>query len=223
MNRVTRRALSALSRFNASHPWSHNTAYSTWVLRQARIVRRRGGERALDVGCGTGALAKRLAGILPGVVGVEPDSPTARRARAMVAESRNVAVLEAPFDPAVFDEQSFDLVTFVAVLHHLPLGQTLEAARDLLRPGGRLVIVGLARESPGERPWSAASMLLNPVIGAIRHPRRAHTAPENMTAPTREPSETFEQIASVASEILPGVRMRRGLFWRYTAVWVKSG
>lgn len=106
MNRVTRRVLSALSRFNASHPWSHNTAYSPWVLRQARIVRRRGGERALDVGCGTGALAKRLA---------------------------------------------------------------------------------------------------------------------SMTAPTREPSETFEQIASVASEILPGVRMRRGLFWRYTAVWVKSG
>ncbi|MCC2030108.1 hypothetical protein KEC56_11380 [Microbacterium sp. YMB-B2] len=46
---------------------------------------------------------------------------------------------------------------------------------------------------------------------------------ESMTAPAREPSETSDQIASVASEILPGVRMRRGLFWRYTAVWVKSG
>jgi len=131
-------------------------------------------------------------------------------------------VLEAPFDPAVFDEQSFDLVTFVAVLHHLPLDQTLETARDLLRPGGRLVILGLARESPSDRPWSAASMLLNPAIGAIRHPRRAQTVPESMTAPALEPSETFEQIASVASAVLSGVRMRRGLFWRYTAVWVKT-
>ena len=71
--------------------------------------------------------------------------------------------------------------------------------------------------------FAVGAAALNPVIGAIRHPRRAQTVPEGMTALTREPSETFDQIASVASEILPGVRMRRGLLWRYTAVWVKSG
>lgn len=43
-----------------------------------------------------------------------------------------------------------------------------------------------------------------------------------MTAPTSEPTETFEQIASIAREMLPGVKIRRGLFWRYTAVWVRS-
>jgi hypothetical protein len=62
-------------------------------------------------------------------------------------------------------------------------------------------------------------VFLNAGIGAIRHPRRARATRENMTAPTAEPLETFEQIREAAQAVLPGVRMRRSLFWRYTAVW----
>lgn len=222
MNRVTMRLLGKLSQFSATHPWSHNEAYSPWILWQARLVRRRGGNRALDVGCGTGLLLKRLARVMPEVVGIEQDDRTAARARVTVAKVDNATVLEAPFDPAAFDQESFDLVTFVAVLHHLPLGQSLKAARSLLRPGGRLVLVGIAREVSADLPWSVASMLLNPVVGLIRHPHRAAEVPASMTAPTLEATETFDQIAQVAREALPGVKMRRGPFWRYTAVWVKG-
>ncbi|WP_442545207.1 methyltransferase domain-containing protein [Arthrobacter sp. KN11-1C] len=41
---------------------------------------------------------------------------------------------------------SCDLVTFVAVVHHLPLAETLRKASTAVRPGGRLVIV-LSRET----------------------------------------------------------------------------
>jgi SAM-dependent methyltransferase len=153
------------------------------------------------------------------VAGVEPDSRTALRARQNLAGIGTVTVREASFGAISLDKSSYDVVTFVAVLHHLPLRQTLVAARALLRPGGRLVIVGLARETSADMPWSLMSMILNPVIGVIRHPRRARVIPENMTAPTSEPCETFEQIAAVENELLPGAVVRRRLFWRYTAVW----
>jgi len=159
---------------------------------------------------------------MPTAVGIEPDSITAVRARDTVATANNATVLESPFDPGAFDPESFDLVTFVAVLHHLPLAPTLEAARELIRPGGRLVIVGLARETRADLPRSIASLLLNPMVGLIRHPRRAVDVPESMTAPTVEPTESFDQIAAVARRALPGVKLRRGLFWRYTGVWVKG-
>ena len=102
---------------------------------------------------------------MPEVVGVEQDASTAARARTTVADLDHAAVLEAPFSPTTFSPASFDLVTFVAVLHHLPLSQTLKDARTLLKPGGRLVIVGLVREVPADLPWSVTSLLLNPVIG----------------------------------------------------------
>jgi len=63
-------------------------------------------------------------------------------------------------------------------------------------------------------------MFLNVGIGLICHPRRARATPENITAPTTDPRETFDQIRETARVLLPGVKMRRSLFWRSTAVWV---
>lgn len=214
------RLLLALGRFSSKHPWSHNDAYAPWVLWHARRVRRLGGSTALDVGCGTGNLVQKLTGVMSKVTGLEPDVETAARARVNLATIWNAEVREESFDLAPVGPPRYDLVSFVAVLHHLPLSPTLLAARSLLRPGGRLVIVGLTQETPADLPWSLASVFLNAAIGAIRHPRPVHKAPENMTAPTAEPHETFEQIRETARTVCPGVKMRRSLFWRYTAVWV---
>jgi SAM-dependent methyltransferase len=140
--------------------------------------------------------------------------------RANLAHLENADVREESFDLIPRDQPCYDVVSFIAVLHQLPLRPALQAARSLLRPGGRLIIVGLAQETPAGLPWSPVSVFLNAAVGAIRHPRRALATLENMTAPTSEPLETFEQIKAVAREVLPGVKMRRSLFWRYTAAWV---
>jgi 2-polyprenyl-3-methyl-5-hydroxy-6-metoxy-1,4-benzoquinol methylase len=209
--------LAAVGRFNDAHPWSHNDAYAALVLRHARRVRAAGGTEALDVGCGTGNLVRRLAGVFPAVTGIEPDAPTAALARRATADLANVHILTQPFDES--HRNRYDLITFVAVLHHLPLQTTLEKARELLRPGGRLVVVGLSGESRADLPWSIASLILNPIVGAVVHPRRASETPPQMTAPTAMATESFEEIALTAERILPGARLSRGLFWRYTLSW----
>jgi SAM-dependent methyltransferase len=210
-------ALAAVGRFCDAHPWSHNDAYAALVLHHARRVRAAGGTAALDVGCGTGNLVRRLASVFPEVTGVEPDAPTAEHARRTTADLTNVRILNEPFDDSHQDQ--YDLITFVAVLHHLPLQATLERARELLRPGGRLVVVGLSRESPGDLPWSIASLILNPIVGVVVHPRRARETPPQMTAPTATATETFEEIALTTNRVLPVARLRRALFWRYTLSW----
>jgi SAM-dependent methyltransferase len=217
MGVLVERVFDALARFNRDHPWSHNDAYIPWVLRHARAVRQGGGSRALDVGCGTGNLLKRLAGVMEEAVGIEPDPSTAAIARSNLAGAENAVVVEGPFGH--YPAAGCDLVTFVAVLHHLPLAETLQKARSMVRPGGRLIVVGLSKEAADDRAWSLASMILNPIVGAIRHPRRAHAYPVNMTTPTAEACETFDEIAREMRHQLPGVKLRRSLFWRYTAVW----
>ncbi len=210
-------ALAAVGRFSDAHPWSHNDAYAALVLHHARQVRASGGTDALDVGCGTGNLVRKLARVFPSVTGLEPDPPTAELARRTTADLANVRVLDRPFDDSHRDR--YDLISFVAVLHHLPLDATLEKVRDLLRPGGRLVVVGLSRESPADLPWSIASLVLNPIVGVVVHPRRARETPPQMTAPVAMAAESFEEIAETAARVLPGARLRRALFWRYVLTW----
>lgn len=214
---VVSTALRTLDAVNAHHPWSHNDVYAPVVLHHARRVAAAGGTRAVDVGCGTGRLLRRLAGVLPEVVGVEPDERSARLAASATSDLAGVQVRHAAFEP--LPERSVDLVTFVASLHHMPLEPTLTAVRAALRPGGRLVVVGRYRDTPADRYHSWASLALNPLVGLVRHPRRATALPPHMTCPVREPQESFDQIAATVRTVLPGARIRRGLFWRYVAVW----
>lgn len=211
------RILSWLARFNADHPWSHNDAYAGFVLRHAKAVRRRRGHVFVDVGCGTGNLVERASALFPRVIGIEPDDVAAATAARRFDRTDAVTIEHRPFGHE--PDRAYDLIVFVASLHHMPLEPALRQARAALRRGGRIVIIGVARETRHDQYLSAASLVLNPLVGFLRHPRRAAATPLHMRAPVAHAHETFAQIRSVAADVLPGIRMRRRLFWRYTAVW----
>jgi len=127
---------------------------SALVLELAGDVR---GCRILDVGCGDGELAVRLAALGAQVTGVDVSSSMIGAARAR-AERSGVAVTfcEARAEALPFAADSFDLVVAVTVLcfigNALP---TFREASRVLAPGGRLVIGELGRHST----WSAQRRL----------------------------------------------------------------
>ncbi|WP_433891508.1 class I SAM-dependent methyltransferase [Streptomyces sp. CA-111067] len=206
-----------LHRLNQRHPWSHNDHFGPWI---ARRVAGAGARHVLDVGCGTGNLAALLRRRAVTVTGLEPDPQMARAAAERFADDPAVTIVEAGFAGRRDPQRRFDAITLVAVLHHLPLAPTLRELRGCLAPGGRLVIVGCYRESgPVDRLVSLLSVLLNPVMGLIRHPARAAAPPLHMTAPTADPQETLSDIRTAAGRELPGARIRRRLFWRYSLVY----
>ncbi|MGY1433742.1 class I SAM-dependent methyltransferase [Streptomyces reniochalinae] len=209
-------SLSRLDRFHQRHPWSHNDHYGPWVVRQVTAA---GARHVLDVGCGTGNLSALLRRRAATVTGLEPDRRTARAAAERFADDPSVDIVEADF--AGRDTQRrWDAVTLVAVLHHLPLVPTLRELRGCLSPGGRLVVVGCYREAGRvDLLTSLLSALAHPVMALVKHPARAAVPPAHMTAPTREPLETVDDIRAAAARELPGARIRRRLFWRYTLVY----
>ncbi|RCG15530.1 class I SAM-dependent methyltransferase [Streptomyces diacarni] len=207
---------SRLDRFHRRHPWSHNDHYGPWVARQVAAA---GARHILDVGCGTGNLAALLRRRAATVTGLEPDRDTARIAAERFADDPSVDIVEADFAGRDI-RQRWDAVTLVAVLHHLPLAPTLRELRGCLSPGGRLVVVGCYREAgPIDLLTALPAALANPVVALVKHPARAAAPPPHMTAPTREPLETLEEIRAAAARELPGARIRRRLFWRYTLVY----
>jgi len=109
------------------------------------------GERALDVGSGTGLLAEHVARIVGpkgSVVGVDPLPLRIEIAQRKAAPnlSFKVGSAEALDD---FADQSFDVVYLNAVFHWLP--EKLAPLRHfhrVLKPGGRLGITTGSREHP---------------------------------------------------------------------------
>ncbi|MEU3333536.1 class I SAM-dependent methyltransferase [Streptomyces sp. NPDC006668] len=209
------RVLDALARFNAMHPWDHNAHYHPWLLRQ--LPRRFG--RALDVGCGSGDLARLLARRAAEVYGIDSDPAIVARARELSEPGDAVTFTVADASVGI-PPGPYDVITCVAVLHHLPLAETLTRFRRHLAPGGTLVVVGLAREEAlADHLLGLVSVPLNLLVGWVKNGGRPAPRPASMTAITRPAAVTFTEIAREAGRILPGVRLRRRLFWRYSLLW----
>jgi hypothetical protein len=95
-------------------------------------------------------------------------------------------------------------------------GAGLTQMHLLLRPGGTLVVVGLARRRfPRDVPFEIAAVLGN----ALHRMTKGYW---EQTAPTVWPPPlTYTQMRRVAERVLPGARFRGHLLWRYSLTWTK--
>ena len=99
-----------------------------------------GRERALDAGCGAGALALALAPLVAEVVGVDRSPALLAAARELAPP--NCSFVEGDVTALPFEYGSFDLVGCARVLHHVRRPELVvsELAR-VTRPGGRILVV----------------------------------------------------------------------------------
>jgi SAM-dependent methyltransferase len=151
---------SALAKVNARHPRNHNEYFHGWILRN--LPERR--SVAVDIGCGAGVLAGKLATYFTHVTGINADEGMVAAASARLSAVPQATIRRcgfAEFISAVADGGA-DLITMVAVLHWLDVDDALARIPALLAPGGRLLVVGLARaDSPADLAFDVASGVAN--------------------------------------------------------------
>jgi SAM-dependent methyltransferase len=191
--------------------WNANTHYHRLVLASLPPDV----SRVLDVGCGDGMLAADVvdAGIRQ-VVGLDLDRPVLDRARAR-HKGRRIDWLHGDVFEAALEPESFDAVVSVAALHHMDAGRSLTRFAQLVRPGGTVIVVGLAANAWADIPLAAVGMASRLGLGVV-YGRWKHSAPECWPPPL-----TYREMKVLSADVLPGVRYRRHLLSRYSLVWRK--
>lgn len=97
------------------------------------------------VGCGTGELARRVAPRVRQLDGLDVDDAVITTARRLTPDSLSIQYAQG--DLLTADLRPGDgAITALAVLHHMPLEPALLRLRDLLAPGGTLVVLGASPE-----------------------------------------------------------------------------
>ena len=188
--------------------WNHNLHHGRRLLQDLPATC----ARVLDAGCGEGTLTRELARRADLVVGLDLDAATVTSARRRGGASYVRAdLLSPPFGPG-----TFDAVVCVTALHHVDEEQGLRRLAELVRPGGRLLVVGVARSRlPWDLPWEVASAVATRSLQARRGCWQ-HTAPV-----VWPPPHTYPQVRALVERVLPGARFRRHLLWRWTLVWAR--
>jgi SAM-dependent methyltransferase len=192
--------------------WNHNIHYYPLVLGAVPD----GCQRALDVGCGEGLLTRELTVRVPEVVGIDEDAPSIALAREQGPEGRVEYVL-GDFLGYPLPAASFGLISCVAALHHMDPAAALKRMAELLAPGGVLVVSGVARPAPRDLPLDVAATVAS--LG-YRAARGYWQHPSPIVWP---PPHTYREIRALAEDLLPGVRYRRHLLWRYSLTWTRPG
>lgn len=191
--------------------WNHNIHYQRLILRAVPPH----AETALDVGCGEGMLARELARMVPRVTAIDLHEPSLALAR-KADLTGSVDFLNADFLTFPFAPASFDVIASIAALHHMDEAVALDRMRALLRPGGRLIVIGCAKSrSLRDVPFEIAGAVTTRVLAARKGHWR-HSAPIVWPPPT-----SYGDLRRLARRALPGSSFRRLVLWRYALIWTK--
>ena len=191
--------------------WNHNVHYQPVILAAVPP----GCGPALDVGCGDGMLAGRLAKRCAEVTGIDREPRMIALAR--TREHDRTRFIEADFLTYPFEAASFDFVCANTSLHHMDFAAALTTMARVLRPGGRLAVIGLAADkSLADLFATAPGVPVNLVYRGLY--RQGESG-----APIMDPDMSWREVRVAAARLLPGVRYRRHLLWRYSLLWRKPG
>jgi len=131
-----------------------------------------GNKSVLDVGCGGGLLSEAMATLGARVTGLDANASAIEVARehARISHSRVEYILATPEQYAAECEQTYDVITCMELLEHVPdPASVLSALGALLKPGGDLIVATLNRNA---KSYVAAILAAEYVMGLV--PKGTH-------------------------------------------------
>lgn len=201
--------------------WTANNHYHDFLLKHIP----QNCENALEIGCGTGAFARRLAARCKRVVALDLSPEMIRVARSRSSRIDNLEFQQADATTWNFPQSQFDFICSIATFHHLQQRELFVKIKDALKPRGVLVVLDLVQSnSLVERMMDIIGL---GVSGGLRliHNGRLKLPPEVRKAweqhGKHDSYSTVSQMRALANEILPESTVRRHLLWRYSLAYQK--
>lgn len=204
--------------------WNHNDYYHPYLLKQAETSA--ADTSALEVGCGTGAFSRLLAGRFAWVLALDLSPAMIDLARERSALYPQIDYQVADAAAYEFPPERFDCVASIATLHHLALEPMLERMKHSIKPGGTLLVLDLFQgKGLADFLLSLAAVPVSLGVrwlktGRLREPAELQAAWE--AHGRNDHYLTLAQVRRACGAVLPGARVRRHLLWRYSIVWHKE-
>lgn len=224
MNELThkvRKDFDRIALFSEDKGWNHNNHYHKSLLRKIPSHC----TDSLEIGCGTGAFSRLLAERSDQVIGLDISPNMIQIAEERSRQYSNISFQLIDATTWDFPEDQFDCIASIATMHHLPLGEILPKMKMALKDNGVLVILDLYQEEgPADKLTSALAVPINMALMPIKNGRLKES--QELREIWNEHGKidsylTLSRIHQMCKSIIPGARVKRHLFWRYSIVWKK--
>jgi SAM-dependent methyltransferase len=201
--------------------WNHNNYYHPYLLRHVPASCK----ESLEIGCGTGTFARLLAGRSQHVLGLDLSPEMIRIARDRSTGFLNIEYHVADILEWSFPLEQFDCIASIATLHHLPLDLVLDGMKAALKSGGVLLVLDLFKaEDLTDLFLNAIALPANLFMHLARKQQIRPAQAQRLAWAEHGKHDHYLKVSAVrriCRNILPGVIIRKHVFWRYSLIWNK--
>ena len=202
--------------------WNHHAQYHAYLM--GRIPEQC--RQILEIGCGTGAFSRLLAGRAEKVLAIDLSPQMIRLARERSKLYPNIDFVAGDVMTHHLPDEQFDCIATLTTLHHLPAETVLRKISRALKPGGTFVCLDLyQRSSLTDLLFDGVAYPANLFLRLIKTGRPR--PPREVREAYAEHGETdtyltLPQVRRICADVLPGALVIRHLFWRYSIIWKKE-
>lgn len=194
--------------------WNHNYAYHNWIKKNIE-----NNSIVLDVGCGDGTLIFKISKMCKKVYGIDIDKKSINVA-IKANKDDNVSFINDDFLKYNFKNMKFDMIIFVAAIHHMNMKDALLKAQSLLKENGKIIIVGLSKPSS---IFDYIIEVLRIVPSFVVSKFKGNKTSEEMNIETNYNFPTSDEVRSICKQILKrNYKIKYALHYRYLLLWTKK-
>jgi 2-polyprenyl-3-methyl-5-hydroxy-6-metoxy-1,4-benzoquinol methylase len=199
--------------------WDHNQQYQKYLLKNIP----ENCNCILDVGCGTGELAKKLIPFSKEIIGIDVSENMINEAKKRNYDKK-VNYIKISVEKYLEEtEKQFDVIISIAALHHMNEEEILKAMKAKLAKDGRILILDLVKtKTIMEWVLAIAAALLNPIIMLIMRGRLKITREEKEAWAEHFQYDkylTIDEAKSIVKKALGKGKVKRHFFWRYSILY----
>ena len=202
--------------------WTHNNHYHPFLLDHIPAQC----DKALEIGCGSGAFSRLLAERSRHVLGLDLAPEMVRIAQERSKNCPNVEYQIVDILQWDFPCEKYDCIASIATFHHLPLELMLQKAKDALRPGGVLLILDLFKsETLADHLVDIISVPVHLFLRLAKTGKLRESEAVRAAWAAHGVHDVYLPLSFIrqaCSEVIPDARVQRHLMWRYSIIWKKT-
>ena len=206
----------------SNEDWNHNTHYHKFLLKH--LPEDCG--QVLEIGCGAGNFSRMLAQRAEKVLAIDLSAQMIHLAKSRANLYPNIDFVKCDVVSYDLRDNQFDCIATLTTMHHLPMMHILKKIKKALKPGGIFLCIDLYKRSNlGDLIFDFAAYPADLFLRLIKTGNLRLFSKERQAYAEHGKTDTYltmQEIKNITTDILPGAKLSRHLFWRYSIVWKKG-
>lgn len=201
--------------------WNHNIHYHKFLLKHIPD----NCESVLEIGCGNGEFTRLISNKCVKITGIDISPVMISVAKSRSEKYSNIEYETGDAFLKSIPKESFDVVVSIGVFHHFNLENVLLKSIDLVKKGGKLIVLDVYKPETFYDYLISGLAILPDLYHMLVKNKHFRESKEIRNAWKKHEEQdriiSFLDVCKAVFRASTTAKIKRHLYWRYSLIWKK--